>query len=138
MIKDISTSSINPENLEETLKPFLESLEGKPLFLFFIASDDPATNQPWCPDVRAALGPVRKAFDEDAREHNFATIRVGVKEEWRNPTNVFRTQWKLQAIPTLARYSLITVDEQKFPSVRMLVEAECLDLAKLHGLMAEE
>ncbi|KAF3922510.1 hypothetical protein ABW21_db0204512 [Orbilia brochopaga] len=138
MIKEVAATSIDPENPTETLKPFLESLGGQPLFVFFVASDDPATGQPWCPDVRAAIDPVHKAFENDPNELNFMTIRVGVKEAWKIPTNVFRTVWGLQAIPTLARYSLVTVDGEKFPSVRMLVEAECLDQAKLGGLISAE
>ncbi|KAJ6258366.1 hypothetical protein Dda_6406 [Drechslerella dactyloides] len=137
MIKEVASNRIDAASPTETLQPLLETLGGEPLFIFFIASDDPVTNQPWCPDVRAAIAPVQKAFSEDQREHNFATIRIA-KEEWKNPTNKFRLQWGLQAIPTLARYSLMTVDGESFPSIRMLVEAECLDEVKLSGLMAAE
>ena len=50
------------------------------LFLCFISSTDPATNQPWCPDVRAALPKLQKVFGgEDAP--TLLYIHVGQKPE---------------------------------------------------------
>lgn len=51
------------------------------IFIAFIASDDPATGQPWCPDVRASLPHIKSAFSaEDAP--TVALIEVGQKPEY--------------------------------------------------------
>jgi hypothetical protein len=50
------------------------------LFLCFISSTDPSTKQPWCPDVRAALPRLEKAFSsQDAPE--LVYVHVGQKPE---------------------------------------------------------
>jgi len=50
------------------------------LFVCFISSTDPATKQPWCPDVRAALPRLDAAFSsEDAPK--LAYVHVGQKPE---------------------------------------------------------
>lgn len=50
------------------------------LFICFISSTDPATKQPWCIDVRAALPRLEKAFSsQDAPK--LAYVHVGQKPE---------------------------------------------------------
>jgi hypothetical protein len=51
------------------------------LFVCFISSTDPATNLPWCPDVRAALPRLEKTFSShDAAQ--LAYVHVGQKPEY--------------------------------------------------------
>ncbi|KAF3917218.1 hypothetical protein ABW20_dc0108209 [Dactylellina cionopaga] len=139
MINTITDSSIDLQNpAEGTLQSYLETLGAAPLFVLFVASEDPVTNQPWCPDVRAAVPVVHNAFEADGKVHNLLTVKVGSKLEWREPKNAFRVHWGLQAIPTMSKYSLMEVEGNKFVAVRMLVEAECLDVSKLMGLINEE
>ena len=48
------------------------------LFLAFIASSDPTTGRPWCPDVRAALPPLKAAFAPRSSP-KVAFVEVGQK-----------------------------------------------------------
>jgi len=50
------------------------------LFLCFISSNDPVTNQSWCPDVRAALPHIHAAFAGDGLEG--ALVEVGQRPEY--------------------------------------------------------
>lgn len=52
-----------------------------PLYVAFIASDDPATGRPWCPDVRAALPSLKAAFS-GKRNPEVAFVAVGQKPRW--------------------------------------------------------
>jgi hypothetical protein len=59
--------------------PIANELASK-LFVCFISSTDPSTKQPWCPDVRAALPQLEKAFSsQDAPK--LAYVHVGQKAE---------------------------------------------------------
>lgn len=50
------------------------------LFLVFISSQDPATNQPWCPDVRAAMPSIEAAFSGE-NAPGVGVVEVGQKPE---------------------------------------------------------
>lgn len=50
------------------------------LFLAFLSSRDPQTNQPWCPDVRAAMEPLDNAFSAEGAP-KVAYIWVGQRPE---------------------------------------------------------
>ena len=51
------------------------------LFVCFISSTDPATRQPWCPDVRAVLPRLQRVFErEDAPR--LVYVHVGQKPEY--------------------------------------------------------
>ncbi|KAJ0413269.1 hypothetical protein BJY00DRAFT_297126 [Aspergillus carlsbadensis] len=108
-----------------TLKP--PTQPNTPFFLAFLASVDPATGKPWCPDVVAALPVLHEAF---SAEHApvVAFAEVGQKVEWRDPSNVFRTKWKLSAVPSLVRFEAV---DGEVKEVGRLVEAEILDRGRL-------
>jgi hypothetical protein len=59
--------------------PVPESATAK-FFVCFIASIDPATGQPWCSDVRAAL-PVLEAVFRKEEQLELRYIYVGQKAE---------------------------------------------------------
>lgn len=158
-------------------------------FIAFLASKDPLTNQPWCPDVRAAL-PILEATFQDtttsqgAEEEKEGTkkstttppvvafIEVGQKTEyvfsffflffflllslscfltifypsflgkqnrWKNPHNVFRTQWNIHNVPVLVRYELVgentATTTKQVKEVGRLVEGEILDERRLQELV---
>lgn len=50
------------------------------LYLTFVTSDDPATKQSWCPDVRAAMPAINAAFSGEGRPAA-ALIEVGQMHE---------------------------------------------------------
>ncbi|KAL9530305.1 Thioredoxin, partial [Sphaerulina musiva] len=132
-------------------------------FIAFLASKDPLTNQPWCPDVRAALPILEATFQEPTtsqgaegekegnKEGNkesttpppvVAFIEVGQKTEWKNPHNVFRTQWNIHNVPVLVRYELVavavegnTTTTKQVKEVGRLVEGEILDERRLQELV---
>lgn len=59
--------------------PVSESPNGR-LYIAFISGTDAVTSQPWCPDVRAALPRLQKAFSsEDAPQLLY--VHVGQKPE---------------------------------------------------------
>ncbi|KAH8694175.1 hypothetical protein BGW36DRAFT_430195 [Talaromyces proteolyticus] len=100
-------------------------------FISFHASVDANTGKPWCPDVVAALPPLTAAFSvNDAPQVAF--VEVGQRPEWRDPSNVFRTKWNVNSVPTLARYERV---DGKVKEVGRLVESEILDQKKLKKLI---
>jgi hypothetical protein len=57
----------------------------KPLFIAFIASADPITKEPWCPDVRKIL-PILQATFSPSDAPTLGFIEVGQKTEYVIPT----------------------------------------------------
>lgn len=154
-------------------------------FIAFLASKDPLTNQPWCPDVRDALPILEATFQdtttsqgaEEEKEGKKSTttppvvafIEVGQKTEyvlllflifffcslplfltflssflgkpnrWKNPHNVFRTQWNIHNVPVLVRYELVgentATTTKQVKEVGRLVEGEILDERRLQELV---
>lgn len=54
-------------------------------FIAFLASKDPQTNKPWCPDVVAAL-PTLEATFTGAKKPQVAFIEVGQRPEYALPS----------------------------------------------------
>jgi len=50
------------------------------LYVAFISGTDPVTKQPWCPDVRAALPRLQKAF-AGAEAPKLLYVHVGQRPE---------------------------------------------------------
>ncbi|KAI1327459.1 hypothetical protein F5Y16DRAFT_372073 [Xylariaceae sp. FL0255] len=98
-----------------------------PFFITFIASKDPATNQPWCPDVRAALPVIKATFSADDAP-GLAIVEVGQRNEYKSASNHYRTTWKMPNVPTLVRYER---KGEKLVEVGRLVEGEILDAGRL-------
>ncbi|KAK4498838.1 hypothetical protein PRZ48_009348 [Zasmidium cellare] len=109
----------------------LQVTSGSPLFIAFLASKDPVTKKPWCPDVVAAL-PILEATFQGGKQPTVAFVDVGQRPEWKDPKNVFRTKWNVHNTPTLARYEKVG-DEVK--EVGRLVESEILDQERLQKLI---
>ncbi|KAF2639293.1 hypothetical protein P280DRAFT_470663 [Massarina eburnea CBS 473.64] len=102
-----------------------------PLYLIFIASEDPSTGQPWCSDVRAALPSITTIFSAPSAPH-LGVVEVGQKPAWKEVANVYRMDWGVRAIPTLVRYEL---SDGVVTEVARLVEGELLDRGKIAGLL---
>ncbi|KAI1267970.1 hypothetical protein F5Y18DRAFT_275668 [Xylariaceae sp. FL1019] len=79
------------------------NISASPYFIAFIASKDPTTLQPWCPDVRKAL-PILESTFAPGDAPTMAVIEVGEKLAYKSPDNHYRAIWKVTAVPTLARY----------------------------------
>ncbi|OSS47243.1 hypothetical protein B5807_09805 [Epicoccum nigrum] len=97
------------------------------LFLCFISGTDPATDQPWCPDVRAALPKLQKVFESEGA-HTLLYVHVGQKPEWKDQGNVYRTKWSVKAVPQLVRYQWV---DGEIKATGQLVENDVLDEEKL-------
>ncbi|KAJ4331020.1 hypothetical protein N0V95_009959 [Ascochyta clinopodiicola] len=102
-----------PSNLQDL--PLPGDNNGATLFLCFISSTDPATGQSWCPDVRAALPRLQRAFEGPEAP------RLG-------------TQWDVKAVPQLVRYQRV---DGEVKETGRLVEAEVVDEKKFLGLVSE-
>ncbi|KAJ4407887.1 hypothetical protein N0V91_003552 [Didymella pomorum] len=97
------------------------------LFVAFISGTDPVTKQSWCPDVRAALPRLEKAFaGDDAPQLLY--VHVGQRPEWKDLGNVYRTKWGVKAVPQLVRYQRV---EGEVRTTGQLVENEVNDDTRL-------
>ncbi|CRG89212.1 hypothetical protein PISL3812_06248 [Talaromyces islandicus] len=94
-----------------------------PFFIAFLASRDPTTGEPWCPDVRASLPHLTAAFSGD-NTPQVAFVEVGQRPEWKDPSNTYRTDWKVSGVPTLVRYERV---DGKVKDVGRITEVEILD-----------
>ncbi|KAI0147368.1 DUF953 domain protein [Xylariaceae sp. FL1272] len=102
-------------------------LSESPFFVAFIASKDPTTLQPWCPDVRKAL-PILESTFAPSNASTMAVIEVGEKLVYKSPDNHYRTIWKVTAVPTLARYER---RDDSLVEVGRLVEEEIFDVGNV-------
>lgn len=59
----------------------LEIPANSPLFIAFLASKDPTTQRPWCPDVVAALPTLEETFKSESGP-TAAFVEVGQKPEY--------------------------------------------------------
>ncbi|OHE93852.1 hypothetical protein CORC01_10873 [Colletotrichum orchidophilum] len=104
-----------------------------PFFVTFTTSDHPDTGESWCPDVRAALPHIKAAFSAGGAP-DMAFVEVGQRPEWRVPTNVFRTKWNVNNVPTIVRYER---SDGEVRETGRLVEGEILDKKRLLGLISD-
>ncbi|GAB0133990.1 hypothetical protein EsDP_00002378 [Epichloe bromicola] len=100
-------------------------------FIIFISSEDPETKQPWCPDVRASWPHVVAAF-EGHSSHTLNVVEVGQRPEWRDPDNVYRKNWNVHGVPTLARFQ--RVNGEVVETAR-LDENGIMDVQALHAFL---
>ncbi|KAL2822172.1 hypothetical protein BDW59DRAFT_149738 [Aspergillus cavernicola] len=117
--------------------PLTLALPATPNAVFFIsfhASPDPTTGKPWCPDVVAALPHLNEVFSA-AHKPQVAFVDVGLRPEWKDLSNVYRTKWNVSFVPTLARYERV---DGEVKEVGRLVEGEILDRARLNKFVGGE
>lgn len=119
-------------------------------FVAFLASKDPQTNKPWCPDVVAALPTLESTFT-GANKPQAAFVEVGQRPEyafwkslgrsrlliyvcrWKDPKNVFRTEWRVNNVPALLRFEKTS---EGVNEVGRLIEGEILDQERLEKLLS--
>ncbi|KAL3475451.1 hypothetical protein BJX99DRAFT_259397 [Aspergillus californicus] len=102
-----------------------------PTFISFLASPDPTTGKPWCPDVVAAIPVLTEAFSAP-HAPQVAFVEVGQKDAWKDLSNVYRTTWNVSNVPTLARYESV---DGAVKEVGRLVEGQILDRARLSAFI---
>jgi len=75
-----------------------------PQYVYYTASPDPATGQPWCPDCRRSLPAARELVA--ASGGSLAEVNVGPRRAWREPDHPLRTlPWlRLSGVPTFVRW----------------------------------
>lgn len=70
--------------------------------------------------------------------HTFS-LCLGKQNRWKNPHNVFRTQWNIHNVPVLVRYELVgektATATKQVKEVGRLVEGEILDERRLQELV---
>ncbi|CZT17468.1 related to Thioredoxin domain-containing protein C21C3.12c [Ramularia collo-cygni] len=102
-------------------------------FIAFLASVDPQTRRPWCPDVVAAL-PTLEASFTGAKKPVAAFVDVGSRLEWKDQKNVFRVGWNVNSVPALVRFEKSS--EGGIREVGRLLEGEILDEERLGKLLS--
>lgn len=61
---------------------------------------------------------IKKTFDKESAPLA-QIVRVGDIASWKSPTNVFRTQWNVQSIPTIIRYDNVgALDVQELQEIQ--------------------
>ncbi|KAK2602011.1 hypothetical protein QQS21_004437 [Conoideocrella luteorostrata] len=101
------------------------------IFVIFISSEDPETNQPWCPDVRASWPHVVAAFEGEISP-KLNVVEVGQRPEWKNPENIYRKNWDVNGVPTLAKYQRINGEVVE---TARLDENGIMDVTTLHEFL---
>lgn len=127
------------------------SAEKPVTFLSFHASPDPNTGKPWCPDVVAALPHLQEVFSTP-QAPQVAFINVGQRDQyvpfishfnalhtdyhlrWKDLSNVYRTKWNVNAVPSLVRYELV---DGNVKETGRLVEAQILDRGRLNKFVGD-
>ncbi|KAM0690846.1 hypothetical protein Q7P36_009615 [Cladosporium allicinum] len=122
---------LQPFTLPKTAADLAIPASTNAFFVAFLASKDPSTKKPWCPDVVAALPTLESTFT-GAKKPQAAFVEVGQRPEWRDPKNVFRTTWNVNNVPALVRYERV---DGVTKEVGRLIEGEILDGEKLGGLV---
>ncbi|TDZ22284.1 Thioredoxin domain-containing protein [Colletotrichum orbiculare MAFF 240422] len=125
----IATSFTLPESAADLAVP-----EGSAFFITFTTSNLPETGESWCPDVRVALPHLNATFSADGAPE-MAFVEVGQRPEWKVPTNVYRTTWNINNVPTLVRFERaggVTKETGR------LVEGEILDAKRLNDLVSRQ
>ncbi|KAF9290091.1 Thioredoxin domain-containing protein 17 [Mortierella alpina] len=110
------------ESLHEVVAKTVEENKGKDIFLYYYASNDPATGKSWCPDCVRAGPIVEKKFSE-LDNVVLVDVPVGDRPTWKDLNHPYRHDEviKISAVPTLVHWA----------SKSKLVENDCEDVAKL-------
>jgi hypothetical protein len=64
---------------------------------------------------------------------DFTGIKTDHSLRWRDPTNVYRTNWNVHNVPALVRFELV---DGEVSATGKLIEGEILDKAKLSAFLA--
>ncbi|KAF2710854.1 hypothetical protein K504DRAFT_429208 [Pleomassaria siparia CBS 279.74] len=103
-------------------------------FILFLASTDPTTKQSWCSDVRAAL-PLLNATFSAKTSPEVHYVYVGQRTEYKSPDNVYRKNWNINFVPTLARYERV---DGEVKETGHLIEGELLDKKRISDLLGNQ
>jgi hypothetical protein len=142
---------LQPFTLPKTIGALAIPSSTNAFFIAFLASKDPQTKKPWCPDVVAALPTLESTFT-GGKKPQAAFVEVGQRPEyftfsariivnihwplhflrWRDQKNVFRTTWNVNNVPALVKYERV---DGMTKEVGRLIEGEILDGEKLAGLV---
>ncbi|KAL6231595.1 hypothetical protein BDW75DRAFT_219813 [Aspergillus navahoensis] len=127
----VTTTFTLPNNPESLNLPVNSKNATSTFFISFHASADPNTGKPWCPDVIAAIPHLNEVFSAPGSP-DVAFVEVGQKPEWKDLSNVYRTTWNVNNVPTLVRFENVngTVKE-----TGRLIEGEILDRRRLSELV---
>jgi len=122
----------NPSDFDRVIFSLSEKSAEK-IIVFFIASDDPQTNQPWCPDVRKAQPLVEQILSELNGNYFFVQCPI-VKEEYKGNNDYYyrvHEKIKLTKIPTMGLW----VDGKM---EKRLVEGELHELENIRKFLLDK
>ncbi|CAG0918205.1 unnamed protein product [Notodromas monacha] len=98
----------------------------KTTFVLYTGSTD-SEGKSWCPDCVKAEPVIEETFKHAPAGTRLVIVEVGERHEWKNPECPFRTERKLNCVPTLA----------KLGTEKVLREAECADPELLSMLLED-
>ncbi|XP_029468257.1 thioredoxin domain-containing protein 17 [Rhinatrema bivittatum] len=106
----------------EEFSRIVDSHKGQAVFVLFSGAKNEAGIS-WCPDCMKAEPIVRENLQYLPEDSVFVHCDVGEKDCWKDPSNDFKKNLKLTALPTLLKYG----------TPQKLVEDECFktDLVRM-------
>jgi len=87
------------------LQPVDLAVDSHPLniFQYLIFYSSIVDGQLWCPDCRDVKSLIEDTFSTD-NSPTAGIIYVGNRAEWKEPSNVFRSQpWNITSVPTILK-----------------------------------
>ena len=82
---------LQPFTLPKTAADLAIPASTNAFFIAFLASKDPQTKKPWCPDVVAALPTLESTFT-GAKKPQAAFVEVGQRPEYVTHLSIFPTR----------------------------------------------
>ncbi|KAF8978097.1 ribosomal 40S subunit protein S24B [Entomortierella lignicola] len=117
------------EKLHEVVNKAVEENKGKDVFVYFYASNDPATGKSWCPDCVKSEPIIEERFSK-LDNVVFVDAPVGDRPTWKDPNHPYRHDKvvKIQFVPTLVHWntadSTATIRTRKFLTNRLLARKQ--------------
>ena len=128
---------LQPFTLPKTAADLAIPASTNAFFVAFLASKDPSTKKPWCPDVVAALPTLESTFT-GAKKPQAAFVEVGQRPEYVNPPYHF-LQNTVAPLSFRKSFLLTTLADGEMPRTclgLLGMLTMCLPLLGMRELMA--
>ncbi|KAI3383726.1 hypothetical protein SNEBB_005564 [Seison nebaliae] len=124
----MSTKSVIYANSIDEIEQLNKQYKDKEHIFNYFTSTKNSDGSSWCPDCVKAEPIILKQIEELHSNSVLIYCRVGNRDEWKAKDNPFRTQFKLDRIPTLSEYR----------TPRRIMEEMCSDESMVHWFLFED